>query len=226
MCCTVEISCLIFPHSFVVTVSSISVDVRLFRSYALPGIPEHDCTIGEAARATCAAPTYFSSIEIGLPGQQERFFDGGVGCNNPISQLHLEAARLFDDSDEVACIVSLGTGFRHPIVLNRPTLLEKGTIPVNLIKAFKKMALDPEKEAEYMDRKYSGMEKVYFRLNVAQGLQDTKLADFEKLGSVRSATVAYLRSAAVSATIDAIAARLCESKDAPTPSPLLGQVCE
>ena len=64
--------------SFVCTVSAQSIpNARLFRSYSIPSMSEYDCEIWEAARATCAAPTYFERVMIGPEGRQEEFFDGG-----------------------------------------------------------------------------------------------------------------------------------------------------
>jgi len=63
----------------------------LFRTYIPPANRSHDCEIWEAACATMAAPTYFHPISIGRALSAVRYIDGGVGCNNPITQLRQEA---------------------------------------------------------------------------------------------------------------------------------------
>jgi patatin-like phospholipase/acyl hydrolase len=51
------------------------------RTYNNPQLPESfsDCMIWQAARATCAAPTYFRRMKIG----KWEYVDGGLGFNNP-----------------------------------------------------------------------------------------------------------------------------------------------
>jgi predicted acylesterase/phospholipase RssA len=51
------------------------------RTYYNLQIPDNlsDCTIWQAARATCAAPTYFRRMKIG----DCEYVDGGLGFNNP-----------------------------------------------------------------------------------------------------------------------------------------------
>ncbi|KAI9665063.1 MAG: hypothetical protein M1821_006511 [Bathelium mastoideum] len=206
----IEHSC----KSFVCTVSTLNVPrTRLFRSYCTSETSEHDCTIWEAVRATCAAPTYFSSIKIGPESRKEEFIDGGVGSNNPINELHEEAGRLFDKTQRVACIVSLGTGVRNTIQVEQAHLLDKIVLPRNLIKGFKKLALDSERNAKMMGHKYARTQGFYFRLNVEKGLEKIRLADWEKLTEVRTHTLAYLDDPDVSAKVDGIARALTGLND-------------
>jgi predicted acylesterase/phospholipase RssA len=67
----------------------------LFRTYDSPYHPAAEWTIWEAGRATSAAPNFFKQIKIGRPGLEEAFVDGGMGNNNPISSLLLEAKVMF-----------------------------------------------------------------------------------------------------------------------------------
>lgn len=202
---TTEHSC----KSFVCTVSTLNVPrTRLFRSYSTKEISEHDCTIWEAVRATSAAPTYFSSIKIGPESRKEDFIDGGVGSNNPINELHEEAARLFPKSQEVACIVSLGTGVRNTIQVEQAHLLDKIVLPRNIIKGFKKLALDSERNAKMMGQKYAQTQGLYFRLSVEKGLEKIRLADWEKMAEVRTHTLAYLDDPEISPKVDGIARAL------------------
>lgn len=180
----------------------------MFRSYDAEYSLEHDCEIWEAARATSAAPIYFAPIDIGPPGRQNTFVDGGLGCNNPIYQLHLEAERLFKNSRNVACIISLGTGQRNMNEIESPTFVDNFVAPVKLINSIKRLAIDCERKAEDMDLKYRGTKDVYFRLNVEHGLETIKLADYEQLATVRVHTMAYLEQPTVIENLDRIAALL------------------
>ena len=189
--------------------SSLNVPrTRLFRSYRTNEVSEHDCTIWEAVRATCAAPTYFSSIKIGPQSGKEEFIDGGVGSNNPINELHEEADRLFTQTREVACIVSLGTGVRNTIQVEQAHLLDRIVLPRNIIKGFKKLALDSERNAKMMGQKYAQVRGLYFRLSVEKGLEKIRLADWEKLAEVRTHTLAYLDDPSISAKVHEIARAL------------------
>ena len=194
--------------SFVCTVSAKSVpNTRLFRSYRVSGSNEYNCAIYEAARATCAAPTYFERVMIGPQGLEEEFFDGGLGSNNPIMEMHREAERVFDSNSKVSCLLSIGTGARNPIGIKRSGLFGRA-IPMDLIKGFKKMALSSEQRASEMDRKYAQIQGLYFRLNVEHGLESIKLADWEQLGVVRTHTHTYLQSRGIPEEINAIAGAL------------------
>ena len=171
--------------------------------------------IWEAARATCAAPTYFPRIGIGPPGSQEDFFDGGMGCNNPIKELHFEAESVFEDSREVSCILSIGTGARRANSVETPSLFQNMVLPIQLIKGLKRMALSSDKYAEEMEQKYSRISDLYYRLNVDKGLQGIGLADFNKLGEVRTHTQTYLRQPSIEIILDSIVCSLCTQNKAP-----------
>ncbi|KAJ7862709.1 acyl transferase/acyl hydrolase/lysophospholipase [Mycena leptocephala] len=80
----------------------------LFRTYDTTNHPAMDCKIWQAARATSAAPTFFKQIQIGPPGIEEAFVDGGMGHNNPIAALLLEAQVMFPDH-QIACNQGIAT---------------------------------------------------------------------------------------------------------------------
>jgi hypothetical protein len=92
----------------------------LFRSYdnfaeevkRNPG-PADDNKIWEVARATSAAHLYFDEMEI----DGKKYFDGGLGNNNPTRDLLDEVAKTSSDSvpeirDLLNIIVSVGTGLK------------------------------------------------------------------------------------------------------------------
>jgi uncharacterized protein len=66
-----------------------------------------------AARATSAAPTYFSPLRLRIPGRELILIDGGVVANNPASVAYYEAlhhARSVGRTQPDFFVVSLGTG--------------------------------------------------------------------------------------------------------------------
>ncbi|KAJ7803127.1 hypothetical protein B0H14DRAFT_3154670 [Mycena olivaceomarginata] len=123
---------------------------------------------------------------------EEAFLDGGMGHNNPTAALLLEAKVLFPDK-QIACIVSLGTGQPHTINVPKPSLLNR-LIPLDVIKAIQKIATDCEKEHQSLLHRFDGVEKLYFRFNVEQGMQDIQMNQWEKLGDVVANTRQYMQS--------------------------------
>ncbi|KAJ7888011.1 hypothetical protein B0H13DRAFT_2277448 [Mycena leptocephala] len=151
-----------------------------------------DCTIWQAGRATSAAPTFFKQIRIGPPGIEEAFVDGGMGQNNPIAALLLEAQVVFPDC-QIACIISLGTGQPHTIKIPTPSLLKR-LFPLDVIEAIKGIATDCEKQHQLSAHHFDPVPHVYFRFNVEQGMQDIQLNQWERLGDVAANTRQYLLS--------------------------------
>ena len=60
----------------------------------------------QAGRASTAAPAFFD--EYSFEGQ--RFMDGGITLNNPVSVAHYESKRIWGDDVDIDMIVSIGTG--------------------------------------------------------------------------------------------------------------------
>lgn len=101
-----------------VIIPSYEIEKRMpyfFKShYAKQGL-RHNYLMREVARATAAAPTYFSPIKIEIPPGASAetgthtFIDGGVFANNPSMCAYVEAQTLFPDADDYL-VVSIGTG--------------------------------------------------------------------------------------------------------------------
>jgi hypothetical protein len=106
---------------------------------------------------------------------------------------------------EVSCIVSIGTGKPKIAGFKAPGLFQRA-LPLDLINVLKSMATDSEYEAKRMANRYQNCGGLYHRLNVDRGLEDVSLEEWEKLGDVKTHTVAYLRD--VSNDIDLIVAAL------------------
>jgi uncharacterized protein len=87
-----------------------------FRSWQARGLlpngkpaSKFDFQLADIARATSAAPTYFSPAAIhNKAGQAFSMIDGGVFANNPTASAIVEAYHLYHSTDFL--IVSLGTG--------------------------------------------------------------------------------------------------------------------
>lgn len=84
---------------------------KLFRSY---GFYKDQCPIWQAARATSAAPSYFSPASVKIPDPGGWYIDGGLRRNNP-AELALREARHYWRTVRRFCVVSVGTGVQKNI---------------------------------------------------------------------------------------------------------------
>ena len=114
-----------------------------------------------------------------------------MGCNNPVRYLIEEAQREFGLVREVGCIVSIGTGKRKVAGFKAPGLFQR-KLPLDLINVLTRMATDSETEASLMKARYQNCPGLYYRLNVERGLEGVALEEWEKLGDVKTHTMAYL----------------------------------
>lgn len=80
----------------------------MFRSYLNPLEVSTLPTIKlwEAARATSAAPYYFTPLKVG----NYTFVDGGLQANNPLGWLWNEVLSVFGPTRPTSCFLSIGTG--------------------------------------------------------------------------------------------------------------------
>ena len=82
----------------------------LFKSMKAQYSSERDFLMKDVAKATGAAPTYFSPARINNLGNGEfTCIDGGVALNNPVISAALHGHLLFPNIDKMM-VVSLGTG--------------------------------------------------------------------------------------------------------------------
>jgi hypothetical protein len=138
---------------------------------------------------------------------EENFIDAGLGCNNPVKQLLQEATQEFGER-EVSCIVSIGTGKPKVTGFKKSGFGLQRVLPTDLIKALASMATDTEAEATEMKERYRNCPGLYYRLNVDRGLESISLEEWEKLGEVKTHTMAYLQDQDVSQSVDEIAKAL------------------
>jgi hypothetical protein len=127
---------------------------------------------------------------IGGPGSRQPYIDGGVGLNNPTEQVLQEAESIFPGR-YIACIISIGTGQRQTIRIPKPGLFQRA-VP-SVIKAMTDIATDCEKISEDLASRFQNNPDVYFRFNVTQGMQDIKLAQWDRLDKVAAHTLQYLK---------------------------------
>jgi patatin-like phospholipase/acyl hydrolase len=99
-----------------VVVTAYALELRrpfFFRSARAVADPAYDWAMGEAARATTAAPTYFPPVQLAAaasdPHDAYALVDGGVFANNPAMVAYAEARTVAPHEQDLV-IVSLGTG--------------------------------------------------------------------------------------------------------------------
>jgi len=158
--------------------------------------------IWEVARATSAAPTFFSPIYI----DDVRYGDGGTGWNNPIREAIAEAHNIWPDRP-IACLISIGTGLEDAIQLNAKSQQLPGLIDMILRKTSPKLAFHIA-VAEYCVNCLTSCEIThrevaenperivldgnYFRLNVPQGMSKIGLDEWDKLEDMIALTNSYM----------------------------------
>lgn len=154
---------------------------RLFRTYESAENQDYNCTIWEAACATTASPLFFEPIRIGPKGMQEPFVAGSLGCNNPLDVLFEEALRVFPDR-RVACVISLGAGYRGPT-----SSLVQDVREVSL-----NIASDCEATANDAELRFKDVSNVYFRFNATQRLDAVENKEQDQAVVIKSSTESYL----------------------------------
>src|SRR5688572_30617912 len=164
--------------SFVCALSNISGEITCFKSYGTSAYDDwiDKVQIWEACRATSAAISYFTSMQIN--SSEGDFSDGGLRENNPIARVWEQAMAAWPEIKSeseldraLSCIVSIGTG-----LLAFPNDDQKID---GLVKRLQKIALDTESVAEkFVNSKpelfRSGR---YVRFDVDRGWKGVKLDD-------------------------------------------------
>ncbi|KAH8827392.1 hypothetical protein DL96DRAFT_1556469 [Flagelloscypha sp. PMI_526] len=163
--------------------------IRLFRNYQSCSDKSPDCAIWEASRATTATPGLFNPIVIQDKHVTETFVGGELGWSNPTDELTKEAARVFA-ARHVTCIISLGSG--HPSHL---------PLSAELADLFLRIALDSERCADDMERRFGNAPDAFRRLSAEERLQNLEV-DLSNLDSLVPHTYSYFQSAGTNQDMD------------------------
>lgn len=83
-----------------------------FKSHRIARDPTFNWKLTDIARATSAAPTFFSPAHLTQGGQDYALIDGGVFVNNPSMAAYAEARTLYPTAPHIT-VVSVGTGDRQ-----------------------------------------------------------------------------------------------------------------
>jgi hypothetical protein len=173
------------------------------RSYGTRDADPFPACIWQVGRATSAAPSFFSPIEI----DDVLYGDGGTGWNNPTKEGILEARNIWPNRP-IGIVISIGTGLEDALELN-----DKSTQVPKLVQTFLENT-SPKHAfkvtvAEYAVQCLTSCERVhaeiaehpghhvldgnYFRLNVPQGMAKIGLAEWEKLKTMIALTNQYMK---------------------------------
>lgn len=149
----------------------------------------------EAARATSAVPLYFNQMKM----SHSTFSDGGMLRNNPTDTVYHEARQIWPTRN-IGIVISIGTGVVETSGLKNKF---RSMLDVTL-----KALVDSQVQAQDFERSADGRDLItggrYFRFNVEQGLQKTRMDDASQKTSAKlqAYTEKYLRGDNVSILID------------------------
>lgn len=163
-------------------------------------------------RATTASPALFDRIYIGNGILKQEFIDAGMGYNNPVKLVVHEAENMHPrrgavEARKIDCIISIGTGQRERIKLDKKIYGTK-EFPDHFHDIMKNILHDCESTHQTManDSKVKGQSGfgVYFRLNVEQGLQEVSEMETKDLGQVIAQAEAYVHLIHLSFSADSM----------------------
>lgn len=183
----------------------------------------HCVPIGDVARSTSAAPTYFNNITI----QNRKFGDGGFGRNNPAFEMMIEVGQMSsNDNSAIEMLLSIGTGESKAISrFANSTFKELYTY----FRAAKQLAKDSNEVHETMMTEKRRHDLPYHRFNVPakEGLGEMKMDEWKTVGGIKrrpkcrttlqkikKATDAYLESPDVIKEMTEVAVKLVRRRQA------------
>lgn len=150
------------------------------RSYEIRSELPPTCTILEAARATLLLSQ--KSVVDDIKGQE---FLASYRFNNPTRGLLDEATKLYPESDEVGCIISLGAR-RNEIPTTSETPLSYKSI--TMLNTVGNDSENTHHEVEsWLDERH-----IYFRFNPEYGDHTLPLDEWGNTGALTSGTHQYL----------------------------------
>jgi hypothetical protein len=160
----------------------------LLRSYTARNDENHPCYVWQAARATSGAQLFFKEFKLEYPGQNNlTLSDGSLHYNNPVSQVVTEAFRM-DDSREIGCLISLGTGRMDKQSIGKQ--LHK--VALNCVEIALNCHDEHTKFVGSRDGETLDAMQRYFRFDVDRMMGGIKLEDHTKLDDISAYVDAYL----------------------------------
>ncbi|KAH8834303.1 hypothetical protein DL96DRAFT_1491485 [Flagelloscypha sp. PMI_526] len=164
----------------------------LIRTYRSRKHRFEDCSIRAAILAATAVPPLFEPCNI---NGQSYIAASQSGHCNPVETALSEAQAIFADGT-VSCIISLGSG--HPGHISLPS-----ADFTSLAATAFKLSNDAEQKSQEVQSRLNVGEKIYFRFNVEQGMQEYQQADEQGYDSASAHTRAYCRTPDVDTALDA-----------------------
>lgn len=169
-------------------------------------------SIGLAARATSAAPTYLPQVKW----KSLIFWDGGLLNNNPIDQVWASRYDLVGPHDlapTVSVVLSLGTSWSTPKPAKNYSFI--GT--VNRITSFATNTEAKHRDFQrYLNRIRDRIDEnantQYFRFNTPTGSDVIYLDDYLKMGELKTYTEKYLSTPEVQEQVKACAELLVDNE--------------
>lgn len=145
--------------------------------------------IWEVARATSAATSFFAPMKINHAGEPRCFVDAGLGHNNPIEEIYLEAKEQLGNpeipfDDQIRILVSIGTG--------KPPHQTFGKSISEVAKSIIQIASETQKTANKFYEMHQELadRDGYFRLNPPD-LSEVLLDEASKKNIIASRSEAY-----------------------------------
>ncbi|KAH8834118.1 hypothetical protein DL96DRAFT_1676341 [Flagelloscypha sp. PMI_526] len=160
----------------------------IFRNYPSPTDTNVDCMLWEAARATTILLGLFNAIAIGETSVEETTPGGDLRWNNSTEQLLKEAAHIFEGRT-ITSVVNIGSG-------------HSGDLPLSeeLTYLFPRIALDCERVADNMERRFCSAPEAFWRLSV----EHDAVVDLWNLEALDSNIRSYLQGARTTRNIGAL----------------------
>ena len=172
--------------SFVIASPSVNAGTKIcLRSYPISSHLASTITVVEAVLATCAMQPAFTPVTVGQGYRKKEYIGAGLGTNNPIREVILEAHSLFGGTSNVASLLSVGSG--HPGVVTLPSDGEG----LDIYRVMQEMVNDCTERARETKEKI-GRAGIYFRFSVEQGMQNSHLSQAMDLGWIIAQTESYL----------------------------------
>jgi len=175
--------------SFVCTTAKDAARVTRLRSYSLRDELEIPATICDAALATLAATSFFSSVSIG----PRCFVDSAPEANNPVEEVEDEASNIWCSEigalkPLLKCFVSIGTG--HPGTDEKESKMSV----IDLHDLLRIASGAGNTERRFVARWAQHFNEIrYFRFNVEKGLQRVGLAEHKRHSVIERETDEYLQ---------------------------------